>query len=127
MLHEALANYLKDVEHIIDQISSVAHIEQYIEEMLTPDRANLRIRIRFIAGPMIEISEALVIAENKLIHLDCRYHCQDVQNKLLFRYDSAPHFPDLLTFPYHEHLPNKVIAACKPDIDRVIQEAMKSI
>jgi hypothetical protein len=43
---------------------------------------------------------------------------------LVFRYDSAPHFPDLPTFPHHKHLPSNVIVSWKPDIERVLQEAM---
>nr|WP_253881088.1 MULTISPECIES: DUF6516 family protein [Microcystis] len=36
--------------------------------------------------------------------LDYRYHFQDEQNNLVFRYDSTPHFPNLSTFPHHKHL-----------------------
>jgi len=55
--------------------------------------------------------------------LDYRYHCQDEQNRLIFRYDSTPHFPDLPSFPHHKHLQDEVIASQKPDIYQVLQEA----
>jgi hypothetical protein len=49
MLHEALSQYLARVEQAILQCSN-AYVERYTEEILTPQRANLRIRLRFEQG-----------------------------------------------------------------------------
>lgn len=122
MLHEHLVTYLHDVEQAINRCET-AYIEQYIEEVLTPERVNLRIRLRFAQGHLLAINEAVVITDGQLASLDYRYHCQDAQNCLIFRYDSTPHFPALETFPHHKHLPNNVIAHGKPDIITVIDEA----
>jgi hypothetical protein len=62
--------------------------------------------------------------ENSLVSLDYRYHCQDEKNRLIFRYDSTPHFPALSSFPHHKHLPDEVIACKKPNLEQVLQEAM---
>lgn len=35
--------------------------------------------------------------------LDYRYHFQDPAGRLIFRYDSTPHFPGLAHFPHHRH------------------------
>ena len=74
----------------------------------------------------MEINEAVVIVDNKLVPLDYRYHCQDEQNRLIFRYDSTPHFPDLPNFPHHKHLPDNIIASDQPDIEQVVLEAMEA-
>ena len=123
MLHEALAQYLARVEQALLQCSN-AYVERYIEEILTPQRANLRIRLRFAQGHVLEMHEAIVVVENRLVPLDYRYYCQDRYNQLLFRYDSTPHFPNLASFPHHKHLPDDVIACEKPDVEQVVQEAM---
>ena len=47
MLHETLAQYLARVEQAILRCSN-AYVERYTEEILTPQRANLRIRITSI-------------------------------------------------------------------------------
>ncbi|RJQ16714.1 MAG: hypothetical protein C4560_09185 [Nitrospiraceae bacterium] len=125
MLHEVLAAYLERVERAILQCHN-AYVERYTEEILTSDRASIRIRIRFEQGHLLEINEAVVIVDNKLVALDYRYHCQDEQNRLVFRYDSTPHFPYLPNSPYHKHLPDKVIASDQPDIEQVVQEAMEA-
>jgi hypothetical protein len=61
--------------------------------------------------------------DNNLVSLDYRYHCQDAQNRLLFRYDNAPHFPDLASFPHHKHLPDDTVESEKPTIFQVLKES----
>jgi hypothetical protein len=125
MLHEILARYLARVEQAILRCRN-AYVEHYTEEILTPQRANLCIRLRFEQGHLLEINEAVMIVEDRLMPLDYRYHCQDKQNRLLFRYDSTPHFPGLPSFPHHKHLPDDVIGCEKPDLEQVMQEAMEA-
>ena len=101
------------------------YVERYSEEILTPERVNLRIRLRFAQGCLLEIHEAVIVVGQSLQHLDYRYHCQDQLNRLVFRYDSTPHFPDLYSFPHHKHLPNTVVVAERPEIRSVLQEIMR--
>ena len=123
MLHNHLSNYLKQVEQAVCQCSNV-YVERYEEEILTSNRANLRIRFRFNQTHLLEINEAIVITDGLLEFLDYRYHFQDEQNRLIFRYDSTPHFPNLPNFPHHKHLPEDVIASEKPEITQVLQEVI---
>lgn len=37
-----------------------------------------------------------------------RFHYMDEQNNLISRWDTAPHYRDLKTFPYHVHLPDGI-------------------
>lgn len=122
MRHRLLTDYLDRVEQAVTSCEG-AYVERYVEEILTPERANLRIRIRFEGGHLLEINEAIVIAADELTWLDYRYHCQDAENRLLFRYDSTPHFPDLPGFPHHKHLPDAVTGGDRPDLIAVIEEA----
>lgn len=120
MLHDVPKNYLAEVEQAILRCGN-AYTERYVEEILTPVRANLRIRLRTSGGHyMLEIQEAAVVVDDRLVHLDYRYHCQDSQNRLRFHYDSTPHFPDLPGFPHHKHLADeRVIASERPDIEQL--------
>lgn len=122
MLPKLLADYLDRIEKAIVTLNDV-YIERYEEEILTPQRVNLRVRVRFIKGHLLEINEAIVAEIDGLRWLDYRYHYQDEKNSLIFRYDSTPHFPDLPSFPHHKHLPEEVIASSKPDLFKVIKEA----
>ena len=122
MLHELLAAYLERVERAIRGCSQ-AYVEQYVEEILTPERANLRIRLRFRWGHLLEINEAVVVEDGRLVPLDYRYHCQDESSRLVFRYDCTPHFPGVAGFPHHKHVPDAVLPSDKPDIEDVVREA----
>jgi hypothetical protein len=126
MLHEILKAYLSEVEEAVLSCQEV-YVERYLEEILTPERVNLRIRLRFSQGYLLEINEAVIVTGNELSSLDYRYHCQDEQNNLVFRYDSTPHFPDLPSFPHHKHLPNEVVACRKPTVKMALQEVVAQL
>ena len=125
MLHELVAAYLERVERSVRECSA-AYVENYVEEILTPERINLRIRVRFERGHLLEISEAVVVDGDRLVPLDYRYHCQDDSNRLVFRYDCAPHFSALAGFPHHKHTPDAVLPATRPAIEEVLREAAES-
>jgi hypothetical protein len=97
--------------------------KRYEEEILSFSRTNVRIRVRFRSGHLLELNEAVIVKVNQIVHLGYRYHFQDEQHHLVFRYDDTPHFPDLPTFPHHKHLAETVLATSKPDILDVIKEA----
>lgn len=122
MLLDLLARYLGDVEATVRGIEG-AYVERYEEEILATDRMNLRIRVRFESGYLLELNEAVIIETEHIRHLGYRYHLQDRQNNLIFRYDNTPHFPKMESFPHHKHLPGKVIAVQQPSILEVIEEA----
>ena len=124
MLHDILRRYLEEAEIAIARIKD-AYVEQYQEEILTPKRVNLRVRVRFVDGSLLELNEAVIVEANVIEHLDYRYHLQDVRKRLLFRYDNTPHFPDFDTFPHHKHARDSVGPSTRPSVQQVIEEAMQ--
>jgi hypothetical protein len=57
------------------------------------------------------------------------YHYQKSDTSLTFRYDNAPHHPEVETFPHHKHVGSdeNVIAAQPPDLSDVLNEIDKII
>lgn len=125
MLREALVQYLEDIESAVRELNDV-YVEHYEEEYLASDRVNLRIRIRFATGYLLELNEAAILEGGNIKHLGYRYHFQDTKNQLIFRYDNTPHYPNLKSFPHHKHSKREVIAVEKPSIPNVLEE-VKSI
>ena len=121
MLVEPVLDYLTELESAFSALSS-GYIERYEEECLTPERVNLRIRVRFPKGYMLEWNEAVIGDEGHVEHLAYRYHFQDKDNNLIFRYDNTPHFPGLKTFPNHKRLRDNVIDAKRPSVPEVLKE-----
>ena len=46
----------------------------------------------------------------------------DRDGNLVFRYDNAPHYPHLSTFPAHKHVGGSVVEAEPPDLSDVLVE-----
>lgn len=114
------------MERLIQQLPGT-YVERYVEEILTPDRVNLRVRLRTAAGHLLEVHEAVLAVGDALVHLDYRYHCQGEQGRLRFRYDSTPHFPSLSSFPHHKHLTSgEAIASERPELAAVLGEAIQA-
>jgi hypothetical protein len=121
MPHDELLKYLKEVEVAIGNLHE-AYVELYEEEFLTPDRVNLRIRVRFYNSCLLEVNESAVFHE-KIERLGYRYHFQGKDNELVFRYDNTPHFPDLKTFPDHKHHQTGVDSSEASSVLKAIAEA----
>jgi hypothetical protein len=121
MLLDHLLKYLESVERAIRKLKG-AYVERYEEEILTVNRVNLRIRVRFPTGHMMELNEAIICEENQIMHVGYRYHFQDRKNSLVFRYDDTPHFPELGTYPHHKHTAEGTVAVRQPTIFAVIEE-----
>ncbi len=120
--HRLIEKHLAAVEQALDQMPDI-RVDRYLEEALTSERMNLRIRIRFADGNLLEVNEALEIQSQVLVWVDYRYHYQNAKNQLIFRYDNTPHFLDLASFPHHKHLADQVIACARPELIQVFQEA----
>ncbi|MFP4395896.1 MAG: DUF6516 family protein [Anaerolineales bacterium] len=51
-----------------------------------------------------------------------KFHYRADDEKLIFRYDNAPHHRNLATFPAHKHTEDDVIEARPPDFTEVLRE-----
>jgi len=122
VLLKPFVEYFRQVQTVIGQLHD-AYIEVYEEELLATTRANLRIRVRFLNQSLLEVNEAIILEKGKINHLGYRYHLQDKDNKLIFRYDNTPHYPDLQYFPEHKHISNDVLPIQRPAIADVSKES----
>lgn len=67
-------------------------------------------------------------ADGELTFLAYSHHFQDPDDAMIFRYDNAPHYPSVESFPHHKHTsPDAVEESAKPTIPQAIQEALDAI
>src|SRR3989337_2960000 len=76
MLLDFLSRYLKEVEATVRQVED-AYVERYEEEIVAADRVNLRIRVRFRKGHILELNEAVIGEAGRPRPIGYRYHFQD--------------------------------------------------
>jgi len=116
-----IRDYLTQVRQAIESRPNL-NVERYFEQIFTDIRCNLRIRLRFADNSLLEISEAVTLTEETLNWLSYRYHYQTASGTLIFRYDNAPHHPELRTYPDHKHTTIAVVASVHPTIEQVLRE-----
>ena len=93
-------------------------------DVRTPKIGVIRGVITFFDGAQLFFNE-YVDTRYRLEKLTYAYHYQDVEGKLIFRYDNAAHKP-ALPFPCHKHLSDGMtIESAAPDFAVLIDEAME--
>ena len=109
---------------VYDTIVSRGYIE--IELLVFDDQSNQRGaiegRLKFHDGSLLEFDEAVILRDEAVVKLRYAYHYQDATGELIFRYDNAPHYPDIPTFPLHKHIGSTVEPAQAPDLHGVLRE-----
>jgi hypothetical protein len=79
-----LETYFAFIRQLLQSVAQ-AHAERYEEQILSENRGNLRIRLRFADRALLEISEAVVFVAGEPQWLSYRYHYQDASAELVFR------------------------------------------
>ena len=78
--------------------------------------------IYFIDNTRLHFRE-LYIRRDEPYKRNYAYHYQKADGTLIFRYDNAPHYPDLAEAPHHKHIgEDKVISAPPPDLQQILDE-----
>ena len=57
-----------------------------------------------IDGSTLQFMELVNIKRDKMTRLKYRFHLTNVTDEMVFRYDNAPHHPEIATYPHHKHV-----------------------
>ena len=111
-------------QDILDVLSSSEIVQEIIVLIQVQEPANqaLRARVHLKGGYILHINESLGIG-----YRNYSYHIQK-SDRMLRRWDNAPHWPDMKTFPHHLHLgsENNVLESREVIVEDVLDE-MKTI
>ena len=100
----------------------VEEFELFDQSAVAGRTSELFMRLRFWDGSLLQVDEALVVQAFTIIKIRYNYHYQRADGSLVFRYDNAPHYPDLPGFPEHRHEGDQVLSASAPDLSQVLKE-----
>jgi hypothetical protein len=97
-----------------------------VEQLAFDNRSNMRGtiqgRLRFHDGSQLTFGEVLILRKRELVKLRYTFHYQDAAGEMIFRYDNAPHHPNLPTHPHHKHVGSTIESAEMPDLSNVLRE-----
>ncbi len=117
-----IQSYFNRVRNKLKEISPLTQADTSTFEMVSADMGILRGRIAFIDGSALDFRELLSTSEH-----DYRFHWMDASNKMIVRWDTAPHYKDLENFPYHRHLPRGVSSSEEMDFIAVLDHIKQEI
>lgn len=79
-------------------------------------------RLKFYDGSMLEFDETILLHDKELVKLRYAYHYQNEAGEVIFRYDNAPHYPNIPTYPHHKHIGSLVEPSQIPDLSEILRE-----
>lgn len=114
--------------HYLVRLEAILHSRQDIAvEFLQVEVLTIGVKfssdMHFQDGSFLSVVEQLEpVSSRDFKRVAYKFHYQDKAGKLIFRYDNAPHYPNLSTFPAHKHSGEKVVEAVAPDLSEVLAE-----
>ncbi len=100
----------------------VEEFELFDNSAVAGRTSELFIRLRFWDGSLLQVEEALVARAFAIVKVRYNYHYQRADSTQVFRYDNAPHYPDLPGFPQHKHEGDQMLSVPAPDLSQVLRE-----
>jgi len=122
---------IPNLSRYLDRVYATIHSRHEIEveefelfdQFATGARTSeLFMRLRFLDGSLLQVEGALVVRAFAIVKVRHNYHYQRADGTQVFRYDNAPHYPDLPSFPEHKHEGDQVLWAPAPDLSQVLRE-----
>lgn len=117
---------MRDVRQYFDLIAKLIEISPAVSAELELDqldhkRGTVEGTLYFADGSRLEFSERIVIERAHPVKRGYRYQYVRAR-KAVFRYDNAPHHPQLPGFPHHKHVGRKAISASEPTLKHILHE-----
>jgi len=117
-----IRKFVAEIEKVIDSSSIV--LSSNIEKYFSPGEETVYLKGRLIIIDSSILEIALFVTEfRKTLSIDkYRLHYMNSAGQVLFRYDNAPHHPDIDTHPHHKHTSAKIGASNVPSMQDILNE-----
>ena len=110
-----IRDYFGEVEKKIEEIKWLIKKKNIEFSLVSEEMGIIKGKIVFVDNYSLDFRE-LVSAE----HTDYRFHFMNGNNRLIKRWDSAPHHKEITSFPFHLHTPEGVMECDKINLIEVI-------
>ncbi|MCF8459169.1 MAG: DUF6516 family protein [Flavobacteriales bacterium] len=115
-----ILDYFEELERVISEFLPIISSHSTTTKVYGKNKGFIRGEIVFSNGHQLSFAE--VVDLEQASKMKYRYHLMDENGALIFRYDNAPHFPNLKTFPNHKNLPNDVLESEEPNLPAVLMD-----
>lgn len=119
-----ITDYFATIERSLRQNKAVARVDEPLA-YLTSDEHNglLRCRVHFWDNSFLDIYEVVSTELGYPVRVSYAYTYLR-QGERVFRYDNAPHHPEIITFPHHKHIgpTDRLSPTDQPVLNQVLAE-----
>lgn len=117
-----IKKFLESIDKAISSSSII--LSSNIQKHFIPDgkAVYLKGNVIFVDSSILEIAMFVSETRNAIAVDKYRLHYMNRNGQILFRYDNAPHHPEITSHPHHKHISNKVIQTTEPSLKDVLKE-----
>lgn len=117
-----MQKFVEQFEKILG--SSPLVLSSHVERHYGPSAKTLYLRgtVRFIGSTMLEFSLFAAQGSRGIVVDKYRFQYMNKDGEMIFRYDNAPHYPALASFPHHKHASDNVVPSSLPSIKDLLNE-----
>jgi hypothetical protein len=113
-----IRDYFSEVEKKLEEIKWLIKKKTTEFNLVSEEMGIVKGKIVFVNNYALDFRE--LVSEE---HTDYRVHFMNGNNRLIKRWDSAPHHKEITTFPFHVHTPEGVLECNKVNLIEVIDIA----
>ena len=112
-----IRSYFKKVERKIKSIDWLIKSKDINFDMISEEMGIVKGKITLLDKSVFDFRE--IVSRNEI---DYRFHYMDKNMNLISRWDSAPHHPEIKSFPYHLHTTKGVENSPKMNLIKCLDE-----
>jgi hypothetical protein len=110
-----IRDYFSEVENKLEEIKWLIKKKTIEFNLVSEEMGIIKGKVVFVNNNTLDFRE--LVSEE---HTDYRFHFMDGNNKLIHRWDSAPHHKEIASFPFHLHTPQGVRECDKVNLIEII-------
>jgi len=123
---DRLKTYFDTLIHSI-RLSSWVIQEELSFMRIDENSAYIKGELYLNTGFVLHMAEFVSLQNEQLIREKYRYHLQDAHQRRIARWDNAPHYPGVRTFPNHRHGSDDRVEASEPMTLPLVLENLETI
>jgi hypothetical protein len=89
----------------------------------------LRMDLRYASGHRLAVALAIDVSHGYPLWTRYSFQLKNRNADAVFRYDNAPHYPNLASFPDHKHVGprERVESHLRPSLRHILEEVMRAV
>ena len=117
-----IQRFVEDIEKTIASSSLV--LSSNVQKHFGPALETLYLKghLLIIDSSIFKIAIFATESRKTLSIKKYRLHYMNNTGQMLFRYDNAPHHPEIDSYPHHKHTPDKIVPSTMPSLKDILNE-----